>query len=265
MERPQIFDVEQILNEFIQEQRGQLVINLIPKDNKAPNADYYFEESNIIAELKCFQKDLFSNEEDFERVITFFQKWISNGLIVEKNIRKILFHAMPLPEECTRDLINACEKTIDRAIHHADKQIRETKLLLNQPNAKGLVLLANDGNYFLENKDFIGLIANLMQRKYLKSDIDGFVFFTINQVSERQDSDLDWNLWAPFYREENNIELGNFVNELGHNLYTNFLTRVTGIDLTEHIKTDNLEKGIDLIKDLKHIPKENIYKTKKKR
>jgi len=48
------------------------------------------------------------------------------------------------------------------------------------PEANGLLLIANDGNYFLEHQEFISIICHLMERKFKDSSIDGFVYFTAN-------------------------------------------------------------------------------------
>ncbi|HRN46448.1 MAG TPA: hypothetical protein PKW69_00330 [Niabella sp.] len=159
-------------------------------------------------------------------------------------------------------MIKKCSKTIERAIHHANEQIGETKKLLSVTDAKGLVLLANDGNYFLQHNIFIVLIADIMHRKFLNSEIDGFVYFTVNQVASMPNSPLDWHLWTPGYRQQNDDLLGSFVNRLGDSFLNNFYTKLTGISPTEKIVINNLEKGFDVLKQLKHLPKDIAFKKK---
>lgn len=262
LKRPDNVNVEDFFSEYVEYFGGQVVsktdLNLVDR----PNADYLFKKENIVAELKCFQKDLFNNEEDIPRIFNFLNSWVEKKLIKQGDKIKIILGSKKLPQECYADLLNACTKTIDRAIHKANKQIQESKRTFSIPNAKGLLLLCNDGNYFVQNDVFIGLIANLMARKYMDSDIDGFVYFTLNQVAKMPNSKLDWHLWVPSYRNEKDNQLGNFVNELGYKFQNDYYTMKTGIKPSDKFISDDFEAGIDAVKSMKHIPKEIIYKKK---
>lgn len=260
--RPVNINVEDFFNEYVEYFGGEVISkneqNLVDR----PNADYLFKNENVIAELKCFQKDLFNNEADIPRIFNFLDKWEEKKLIKQGDKIKILLGSKQLPKECHNDLLISCSKTIDRVLHKANKQIQESKRTFSIPNAKGLVLLCNDGNYFVQNKVFLGLIANLMGRKYMESDIDGFVYFTLNQVSRIPNSELDWSMWAPSYRVQNDEVLGDFVNELGFKFQNEFYTIKTGIDPISKIITDDFEKGMQTIKSMEHIPKDIIFKKK---
>lgn len=262
LNRPEIVPVENFFNEYVEYFGGQVISKNEQNLADRPNADYLFRTQNVIAELKCFQKDLFNNEEDIPRLLNFLDKWEEQKLIEQSDKLGIILGAKQLPKECYLDLLNACTKTIDRVLHKANKQIKESKKTFSLPTAKGLVLLCNDGNYFVQNDTFVKLIADLMGRKYMDSDIDGFVYFTVNQTSTMPESDLDWNLWVPSYRQENDEEFGNFVNELGYKFNNDFITMKTGIPLSGKNITDDLKKGIDIIKSMAHIPKEIIFKKK---
>ncbi len=263
LKRPENVNVEDFFNEYVEYFGGQVISNNEQNLVDRANADYLFKDDNVIAELKCFQKDLFNNEDDIPRVFNFLNKWEEKKLIQQGDKIKIILGSKQLPKECYADLLEACTKTIDRALHKANKQIVESKRTFNIPNAKGIVLLCNDGNYFVQNDIFLGLIANIMVRKYMESDIDGFVYFTLNQVSTIPNSYLDWHLWVPSYRNENDESLVNFINKLGFKFQNDFYTMKTGIQSSDKIITDDFEKGINTIKSMKHIPKDIIYKNKK--
>jgi hypothetical protein len=262
LNRPEIVNVEIFFNEYVEYFGGQVISKNEKNLDDRPNADYLFRYQNVIAELKCFQKDLFNNEEDIPRILKFLDKWEEQKVIEQGDKLGIILGSKRLPKECYVDLLNACTKTIDRILHKANKQIKESKKTFSLPTAKGLILLCNDGNYFIKNDTFIKLIADLMLRKYMDSDIDGFVYFTVNQTAKMPDSDLDWNLWVPSYRQENDEEFGEFVNELGQKFYNDFFTLKTGIALSDKYITDDIKKGIDRIKLMQYLPKEIIYKKK---
>jgi hypothetical protein len=259
--RPDPVKIEQSFNQLVIDSGGQLVSSLDSNLILSDNADYYFDSPTVIAELKCFQKDLFNDEEDIQRIFSYFEKWKSKKLIEEGDELKIIFGTKKIPKECWPDLITSASKTIERAIHKGNKQIKETKLFLKKPNAKGLLLLCNDGNYFIQNNNFITLICNLMTRKFLNSEIDGFVYFTYNQTSIIPDSELDWQLWAPFYRDSEDSILAEFVNMLGFK-FNDYFSKITGIPMTDHIKFDSYNQAKDLINKMKYIPKDKINKKK---
>lgn len=259
-ERPGPFDIESVFNQFVKEFGGELVNTLIPKSDKL-NADYVFKNENIIAELKCFRKDMFTEEDDAERMQTLLKKWTAKGIFKDKKTIKQLMRYRQLPKECIHDLVQAVRKTIDRIVHHANKQIHETKKELNMLQASGLLLLCNDGNYFLNNIQFMDLICNIMMCKYMNSDIDGFVYFTVNQVTRSQEDELDHIIWIPSYRKDGDV-LGNFVNNLGKDFMGNFYTNLTGITNSKKFVTEDLNAGLKHIKKLKYLPKHIAYNKK---
>lgn len=256
------FNVEDIFNKFTKDIGGNLVSDLIPKSNKKPNADYVFKDSNVIAELKCFQKDLFSDEDDAERVDLLLKKWTKEGFFSKESEVKQMLIKRQLPEPCAKDLMQAARKTIDGVIHHADKQLRETKKLLNMPDARGLLLLCNDGNYFLQHMQFMSLITDVLLNKYMKSDIDGFIYFTVNQASYSKDIGRDNHLWFPMYREDGDKILSPFVNQMGYQFMNDYFPKLTGVSSNIIDSTDNLTEGLKKIIDLKYVPKNIIYKKK---
>lgn len=260
LERRGPMELEPLFNGFVVEYGGDLVSNLIPRDNVSLNADYVFKKHEVIAELKCFEKDLFNDKDEGARIETLVNKWIENGWLNDENIKDVLVTG--LPKECRTDMIKAARKTIDRIIHHANKQIIATKSLLNIPNAKGLLLLCNDGNYFLSPLQFVALICDVMQKKYMESDIDGFVYFTVNQISRSPDDEIDHRIWYPVYRKEED-PLGDFVNELGSSFNDIYYPKVTGIPDVHRFVTDNVEEGNNQIKKMFYLPKHIVFKGKR--
>jgi hypothetical protein len=262
LKRPAPLDVEETLNKFVKFLGGNLVSNLLSEKITTLNADYYFETPEIIAELKCFKKDLFANEDDAVRLIQLMEVWKKKDYIKDGDEIKLAFGIKPLPKECLDDLLKAAAKTIERALHKAIKQIKETRILLNKPKAKGLILLVNDGNYFLSNSQFIGLTASIISRKYSKEPFDAFIYITLNQVAYLPDSELDRQVWVPCYMNEDTRILGDFINEIGSRFFKEFLPSVTGIKPTEHIKIEDFEESMEVLKKLKYLPKDIAYPKK---
>lgn len=140
---------------------------------------------------------------------------------------------------------------------------------LKKPDANGVVFLINDGNYFFKNEGFLHIIANLIGRKFKESNFDVVIYITVNQATFKDDSDLDYNFWVPIYTkvDENgetivSDEFHSFINKLGNNFLTDFLTKKSGKAPDSFIEIEDLMDTIDEMKKHKFIPKEIIYKNK---
>src|SRR6266567_2712992 len=156
MQEPPHLHIESSFNEFVKEFNGELVSELLPDNPPFKNADYLFRNDNVIAELKCLQKDILEEPDIKAKVNALYDVWVHKGLVrpawgtFEVNVAN-------LPLECQREVYGLIKKPIKRTIEKANKQIKSTKEHLNLPNAAGLLLLANDGNYSLESTQIIDI------------------------------------------------------------------------------------------------------------
>lgn len=237
LERPDPIPVEASFNEFVVELGGQLVSDLMPATPSRPlNADYYFPVDGVIVELKCFEKNLFNCYEDVPRILSIIERHRDSGAVSGyKGLRWVLGQEH-IPQEYRRDMLSLARRHIEDVIRKADKQIRSTKALLNLPNARGLVLLANDGNYFSHPAEAVALICQVMQEHFLESSVDGFVYFTVNVVAKAPGTDRELAFWIPVYRKEGD-EVGSFVNRLGSE-WNSFYARKVGQDMPKFQSED---------------------------
>lgn len=267
--RPFFSDVEALFSEYVEFYGGHIVEKLKENKTDRPNADFYFEKPEVVAELKVFTKDIFSEKEDSERFLNLFNKWISNGYIKNEEVLDIIFRRKSLPEKCRMELVEKASKTIERAIHKANKQIKETKKTLNKNDAYGAIFIINDGNYFFSNIGFIQVISNVLKRKFVESSFDVIVYLTINQNTWKEGSDLDHSIWVPIYTKVDeqgetivSDEFHSFINNFGEVLGNDFLTMKTSYPLQELRQISDFDKGIEEINKHRFIPKEVIYKKK---
>lgn len=260
MERPEPVHIENLFNTFVVQYGGELVRDVMETEPDKPNADYFFRKENVVVELKCLQKDSFNNKEDIPKFQEIINKWAEKKLIPQEDVFGILIGVKPIPECCFQDFKNAVTKTIDRIIYKANKQVGQTKIDLKTPKAKGLLLFANDGNYLYSHAEFLKIIIDLMIRKYSKDcSLNGFVYFTVNQASKIPGSDLDQHMWVPAYGSGNNKKLSEFVNDFGRKFLTDHYDNFPNDKVIEHREVGN-EEGIEILKSMKHIPKDIIYK-----
>jgi hypothetical protein len=267
LDRPFFANVEKLFSEYVEYYGGKVIDKLDGNKTDRENADFLFEHPEIVAELKTFEKDVFSEPDDFPRLINLFNKWLANGLITEEEFREYTFRGKQLPQKCIEDWVERASRTIERAIHKANKQIEETKRTFNKQNANGIVFLINDGNYFFTNHGFIAVLCNLIGRKFAQSSFDVVIYLTINQVTYKEGSGLDHTIWVPIYTKVGeqgetivSDELHSFVNALGEKFMNEFLTLKTGHKPKVFKQIESIEESVDEFKKHKFISKDLIYK-----
>lgn len=267
LERPFFHDVEGLFSEYVEHYGGIVVDKLDDNKTDRQNADYLFAVPEIVAELKTFEKDVFSEPDDVPRLIELFEKWIAKGFMTEEDLREYSFRGTQLPPKCMEDLIERASKTIERSIHKANKQIEETKKTFNKHNANGILILINDGNYFFTNQGFLIVISNLIGRKFKDSSFDVIIYLTINQATYKEDSELDHIIWVPIYTKVDkqgetivSDELHSFVNAFGEKFLTEFLPLKTGQAPKKYQQIESLEESMAELSKHKFIPKDVIYK-----
>lgn len=266
-ERPFSPDIEALFSEYVEFYGGKVVEKQEDNDTDRSNADFIFVQPEIIAELKTFQKDLFSESEDSARMLGMLEKWIKSGFLTFEEWSKFVFHDKPLPKECVDDMVKRASKTIERAIYKANKQIAETKKTFKKEAANGVVFLVNDGNYFFKHEGFIAVIANIIGRKFRDASFDVVVYLTINQSTFKKDSELDYQFWVPIYSkvdEQGNTivsnELHTFINDFGKCFLDEFLTIKTGEKPKEYKELDSVNDAVEELHQHMYIPKGFIYK-----
>ena len=250
------YDVEKLFNQFVVEVGGELGSNLITNTNNQPNADYIFKNPDVIVELKCFQKDLFSFKDDSERMNFLFKKWDSQGIFDNPKKVKRMLISKKLPKECALDLYKAARNSVDSVIRKANKQIRETKHFLNMPNAKAFLLLCNDGHYYLPHLQFMSLIGDIVFNKY--KDIDGFAYFTINVASSLPDKEGDQHVWFPIFKQEDEV-LSGFSEKIRLTFLTEFMPKYAGWSKEITDSTGNELEGFKAVMKMKYKKKDNEF------
>jgi hypothetical protein len=264
IERPFFEDVEALFSEFVEFYGGKVIEKLDENLVDRLNADYFFEKQNTIAELKTFKKNIFSEPEDIPRFQDLMSKWVLKKMITQKQLRQYIFQGKKLPQRCLDDLISVASRTVERAIQKANKQIEESKKTFKKPNANGILFLINDGNYFFSSEGFLHIISNIIDRKFRESSFDVILYTTVNQVTQKEGNDFDFNVWIPIYTKVDDKgetivtdEFHKFINDLGEKFQIDFLNLKTGHKPLEHNKIEDLTEAIEELKTHKFISKKN--------
>lgn len=170
--------LEAIIDSFAKRFGGELLNDLI--DPQVRRADYLFRQHQVIAELKALEKDSFG--QPFRRKMgELMADWQRRGLLMV--FGRTLIDSHQLHPVCQEEMMNVIGKPFqDRILASANEQIRETKKSLGMPDAKGVLLLASDGNADLQPHTVVFLLKRLLHKKHENgapqySNIDGVVYF----------------------------------------------------------------------------------------
>lgn len=132
---------------------------LKPSERSFPNADYFFNNRRVVAELKCLE------EEKYMDIHNIFQRLLNKGEIrpFQKGmtIGEVL-RGHPREESIRDEIYNKITSSLAGALEKANRQIRETKRHFNLVDSRGIAILVNLDNTILEP-----LIADRMITKIL--------------------------------------------------------------------------------------------------
>ena len=133
-----------------------------------------------------------------EKIQSKLDKWISDGTI--RNIYgEPIIQSNTLPEMCQRELIDLYKPNLQKRVLKANKQIKETKTLLGLEQAKGVLFVANDGNYALEADAALYLIGRILCTSC--HSINSVVYFTANMYTLNPSTTLPALVWANVSRK----------------------------------------------------------------
>jgi len=145
------------------------------------NADYWFPEFQVVAELKCLTEDL-SKKEDFNKqVAQLHASWVRKRLLPNMGETKTKLNFRAIPPQCAREFLNLVKKKLESSvIRKANRQIRETKAYMQAPSAQGLLLIVNDGNFMFSPGVMTHMLARMMRGQY--SSINSVIYFSVNEA-----------------------------------------------------------------------------------
>jgi hypothetical protein len=144
------------------------------------NADFWFPAHQVVAELKCLEEDL-GNKADFrEHISALYDSWVRDGRIEPPMTTKVRLNLRDIPASCAYEFIEVVKKRLEfSTIKKTDKQIKQTKAHLACEDAKGWLLIANDGNLVMKLDMMVHLLARIIKNKY--SSIHAVAYFSANQ------------------------------------------------------------------------------------
>jgi len=233
---PKHIDIEPAFAAFVPTFRGgQLIRDLMHSSGKMPlNADYLFAGDNVIAELKCLEKNPMEASDWPPRLAKAF-----NATGHSFSDLGYLVRGQPMPENVRVKLFNWLRDAIRSVVKKGNRQIRATKRELCKVDAKGILLIANDRNYGFGPEAMMSVISDAAAQLN-DSHLDAVVYFTPNVFHRVSNSDVAWIIWEPRYRDVTDVPLSQFVNDLGRK-WNEHLEVITGDPFVERQELDTGE------------------------
>jgi len=124
-------------------------------------ADYLFHCRRIIVEQKTLVSDPVGRPQRFADKVTRERGIVAYGTVSTRQI----FSHQPDPDSLQRGLILDISRTIDDDVAKADKQVRDTRLIFDIPEATGIIVLLNEGAELLAPDVIHYALCNSFQKK----------------------------------------------------------------------------------------------------
>jgi hypothetical protein len=224
-----------ILDPFIKGFGGEVVDELMDPTNRRANADYLFRKHNVIAELKALEDALGGPYKT--KMDALLAEWHRTGRFQRILIGRQAIKIEDLPPNCQNEWIEVLRAPLQRVIKKADGQIRETKILLQMPDAKGLLLLASDGNEDLQPNDVWTLVWRTLNKKKEDgspqySHIEAVVYFTPRMSVRAQRGGSLATCWFRGLRQVDDAELNGLLPAL-RDAWTDYLGSRSGVEVRQ--------------------------------
>ncbi|MDO9115056.1 MAG: hypothetical protein Q7U63_14850 [Polaromonas sp.] len=237
-------NVEAEFTAFIRAFGGTVVSDLVGASPEFPNADYYFPEECVVAELKCLEDNKREDPNLQQKVQSLFDRWIAEGTIPVIYGDQVTVQSKSLPEACQYELYDVYKPAIQRRIVKANKQIKATATRLRVEPYLGLLLLANDGNYAMEAAAILHQVRRILGTKF--QHINTVVYFTVNMDASSPWTKKSSLVWAHMNRTPLPGVTSRFTDQL-LNGWIAHLGKITG----EEIDTYQLS-GLAEVEEIKY-------------
>ena len=144
------------------------------------NADYWFPEFNVYAELKCLAEDLISDRQFQDTVRDMSLKWARQGRVKFPRGGYIALDSMPV--ECQEEFLQKLKRKLEGTVKKANKQVRGTKSEFGHTDASGMLILVNDGNMLLQPPTLLGLLNRCLSNPQQFTSLQSVIVATVNET-----------------------------------------------------------------------------------
>jgi hypothetical protein len=234
--------VESTWDEFVRGVGGERVADLLPSSPHFENADYLFESTGIVAELKEI-------ETEFSRSAAFangFDGLLSRVVAEDPSWRPMLLGGSGrYPNWFPAEFVRLFRPQISRVLKKANRQLRETKQYFGRTEPTGVLIFVNDGFTGLAPDLVQALACNLLTHSY--SSIDCFLYTTLNRYVAVQGTNVSRLIWAPTYSDRAPSSLQSFINNLGRKWFDFLECKIGPFDAREEFEDLTALRGSSVL------------------
>ena len=216
------YNFENTFRAFVKDFGGEIV----SENNTSKCADYFFQQDSVITELKTLQEE--ARQEHVKALQKLVNDWMRRGLWL--GYGRVNISLPNMRPECQAEWLPLLLAPIENIIKKANRQIRATKVMKNRADARGLLLIANDGNLLHTSpKDYMNLVGRVLGKKSQGGQprfphINGVVYFSYRIGS--RDEGLPF--WCPGYTQEGgDPAMTAFQERLQHGWFS-YVSKTTG-------------------------------------
>lgn len=180
---------------------GVPVTDLRPDDGHSKqNADFVFQQHNVVAELKRLVKDHTEDNAVLVKLQGLYDRWVAQGK-VSPGVERIKISPANLPPDCSKEMISLFREPFASRIRKANKQIKTTKKTLRMDSAIGILIVAQDGEYSMSPKDVLSFLARCMNGETFSS-INNVIYVNANMPLTCPNDTRDLYIWAEAFRDK---------------------------------------------------------------
>lgn len=174
---------------------GGSVLDEVLVNPAFPNADFWFPEAGVVAELKCLSENYFARDSFRASLADKYRSWVGKGLVPPLGLGKATVNLADLPVQCANEVLHPLKRKLETStLRKANRQIRETREHFNAKGATGLLLLVNDGNLALPPNMVRTLVARSLKNQY--RCINTIIHFSVNEQVSIPGVNMPTLFWA---------------------------------------------------------------------
>jgi hypothetical protein len=226
---------EKLFQHFVSDFGGEV----LPEVHSVPYADFLFRGDGVVSELKTLEED---KSADYERKLQALSAdWMRRRLILGYGTFQI---SLPrLPQQCQREWLHVLEPPVEHLIRDANRQIRSTKEHLKLEGHRGLLLIANDGNFLhTDPTNYMILVSRVLKKKRDGKPrfphIDGVVYFSYRIASKNERLPF----WAPGIVAQSDSTMSAFQDRLRDGWFA-YLSKITQQPVMVRLRIDSRVEG----------------------
>lgn len=204
------FDLEEYFDGFIGHAGGVRLTHLLGPSIEESNADYLFQSQEIIVELKTLKQDFVQSQK--EKIDVAVREALKKVKITPS---MILGTDNTVPNEVIEAQASVLKKPLQNIVKSANKQIKESKRLLDLPNGKGILAVLVDGFYSIDPFLMANIFHEIISYNYSGVNVVILLSFRRHVKHNLGDGDFNYMIFEPRYKTVPSPEFADFVDAFG--------------------------------------------------